>query len=273
MRPPCSRPSRPSTAAAGPVFQAGDWRRLPDRENHLKTWSDELQKQGFNYDTSQLESKIGNLRTQARLLLSRIGATKRLYERTGDTTKLTDSAYKEAEVCWICWSAATLHQQGYWIQIETIWAPAIQRQHSGHCSVASSSCAERRAAVVGSGRSEWRAHEHSSTLTQVATGQSCRWWAAVPISDSYRHAIQCSHSHSTPPARRCPPAAAAARRPRGGGPRAHPSIGRHWGAPAPSLLPFWQPRAALALAAMAARKCCQAAGDGCWRGPRRGLGP
>ena len=142
-----------------------------------------------------------------------------------------------------------------------------------HCSVASSCCAERRAAVVGSGRSEWRAHEHSSTLTQVATGQSCRWWAAVPISDSYRHAIQCSHSHSTPPARRCPPAAAAARRPRGGGPRAHPSIGRHWGAPAPILLPFWQPRAALALAAMAARKCCQAAGDGCWRGPRRGLGP
>ena len=114
MRPPCSRPSRPSTAAAGPVFQAGDWRRLPDRENHLKTWSDELQKQGFNYDTSQLESKIDNLRTQARLLLSRIGATKRLYERTGDTTKLTDSAYKEAEVCWICWSAATLLQQGYW---------------------------------------------------------------------------------------------------------------------------------------------------------------
>ena len=73
-----------------------------------------------------------------------------------------------------------------------------------HCSVASC-CAERRAAVVGSGRSEWRAHEHSSTLTQVATGQSCRWWAAVPISDSYRHAIQCSHSHSTPPARRCHP--------------------------------------------------------------------
>lgn len=118
VRPPCSRPSRPSTAAAGPVFQAGDWRRLPDRENHLKTWSDELQKQGFNYDTSQLESKIDNLRTQARLLLSRIGATKRLYERTGDTTKLTDSAYKEAEVCWICWSAATLLQQGYgsWMQ-------------------------------------------------------------------------------------------------------------------------------------------------------------
>jgi hypothetical protein len=55
-------------------------------------------------------------------------------------------------------------------------------------------------------------------------------------------------SHSTPPARRC------RRRPRGGGPRAHPSMGRHCGPPAPSLLPLWQPRAALACAAMAARK-------------------
>lgn len=96
-------PSRP----AGPVVKGTDndnsWRQtLPGRKDFVAEWmamlSDQFGERGV-FTRPQLLDRIQNQRRAVRKLLHALNGQMRLYERTGDKTKLTPAAH-EAVRCW-----------------------------------------------------------------------------------------------------------------------------------------------------------------------------